>query len=295
MDAYHLCLAWNWVYDQDFVNILSESFRHHGLKLLSVTPKNLNQVCSQIRHSQIQIQSLLDRASEEDPDFYQLIHLAIINNYHQINPLETAKFAIDKSTIHQLLSQANLPVPPTIIIPAFYDQPNIPSPDIRSLGEFFNIKPAHGGCGEGVILKQSELSQLEVTRKKFPQDKILLQTYVTPIPINDHQEAWFRSIYCLGRIFLCWWHTQTHIYSLVSDLDINQYSLSPLSQLTQQIAQIVKLGFFSSEIALTDQGFFIIDYINNPMDLRLQSKYSDGVPDQIIHQIVQTITNNFVA
>jgi hypothetical protein len=43
---------------------------------------------------------------------------------------------------------------------------------------------------------------------------------------------------------------------------------------------------FSTEIAITSDGrFVIVDYVNDPIDLRLQSKASDGVPDDIVEDI----------
>jgi hypothetical protein len=46
------------------------------------------------------------------------------------------------------------------------------------------------------------------------------------------------------------------------------------------------LEFFSSEIALTNDGLFVaVDYVNEICDMRLQSKHYDGVPDAIVAQI----------
>ena len=53
-----------------------------------------------------------------------------------------------------------------------------------------------------------------------------------------------------------------------------------------------KLDFFSTEIALEHDGrYFVVDYVNDPCDMRSQSKNFDGVPDTIIQMIVTGITN----
>jgi len=40
--------------------------------------------------------------------------------------------------------------------------------------------------------------------------------------------------------------------------------------------------FFSTEIALAKDGrYVVVDYVNDPCDMRPQSKHFDGVPDTI--------------
>ena len=34
----------------------------------------------------------------------------------------------------------------------------------------------------------------------------------------------------------------------------------------------------------------MIDYVNTPCDMRLQSKHANGVPDLLVHQIIAAIT-----
>jgi hypothetical protein len=47
---------------------------------------------------------------------------------------------------------------------------------------------------------------------------------------------------------------------------------------------------FSTEIAVTSDGrFVIVDYVNDPIDLRLQSKALDGVPDEIVKDITERL------
>ena len=57
----------------------------------------------------------------------------------------------------------------------------------------------------------------------------------------------------------------------------------PSLEIVEKIAQVSKLFFFSTEIALTENGqFIVVDYVNESCDIRLQSKALDGVPDQIV-------------
>jgi hypothetical protein len=91
-------------------------------------------------------------------------------------------------------------------------------------------------------------------------------------------------------VYPCWWDNCTHIYIPVTSDEANSYNLSPLHSITSSIAQICRLELFSTEISLTLDGrFVIVDYVNDPIDLRLQSKTFDGVPDDIVRDITERL------
>jgi hypothetical protein len=102
--------------------------------------------------------------------------------------------------------------------------------------------------------------------------------------------AWFRVLYCTGKVYPCWWDNETHIYT---DVTLNEeacYNLGSLRSLTSAIAALCGLTLFSTEIAITSDGrFVIVDYVNDPIDLRLQSKAIDGVPDPIVMDITERL------
>jgi hypothetical protein len=59
-----------------------------------------------------------------------------------------------------------------------------------------------------------------------------------------------------------------------------------LREVPVRIAQICGLHLFSTEIAMTEEGNFLaVDYVNDPVDLRLQSKAADGVPDSYVESL----------
>jgi len=63
-----------------------------------------------------------------------------------------------------------------------------------------------------------------------------------------------------------------------------------LHSITSSIANICGLELFSTEITITPDGrFVIVDYVNDPIDLRLQSKTFDGVPDDILEDITKRL------
>jgi hypothetical protein len=100
--------------------------------------------------------------------------------------------------------------------------------------------------------------------------------------------AWFRIIYCAGNVYPCWWDNDTHVYTHVTSGEETYYQLSLLRHMTSSIAALCGLTLFSTEIAVTsDNRFIVVDYVNDPIDLRLQSKAFDGVPDHIVKGIAE--------
>jgi hypothetical protein len=296
MDRYDLCLLWNWEYDTDFVAMLAAACRSHGLSLLQVTPENATEVSDALAGSRIAFQTFWDRTSEGDARFIPIVHWAAKHCVCRINPFEKARLTWDKGKMHRALIDLGLHTPYTIILPPYEEQPTlVPPVNLEVLGERFTIKPAHGGGGEGVILEATSLSQVLYARQEYPDDAYLLQAHVTPVQLGS-RAAWFRIIYSAGKVHASWWDTNTHIYTPVTATDETSYNLGPLHTITASIAQLCKLDLFSTEIALAPDGIFVVvDYVNDQIDLRLQSKARDGVPDDIVQEIVESMTGHVAA
>jgi len=106
----------------------------------------------------------------------------------------------------------------------------------------------------------------------------------------DGRQAWFRVIGCVGQVYPCWWDTRTHIYSPLTTEEESRYGLQAQCEIPQTIGRLYRLELFSTEIAFTAEGLFVIvDYINDPIDLRLQSKAMDGIPDAIVVDITEKL------
>ncbi|MFH2101822.1 MAG: hypothetical protein ABIJ39_00490 [Chloroflexota bacterium] len=290
MPRYDLCLAWSWEYDADFVQLLAKTCTGRGLTLFQVTPANLIEVMLEISVGEISFACFLDRASDSNPAFQSLADSVRRRNIHRINPQELCRWADDKATMHLEFISRGLHTPYTIILPPYSEQPVLPTLDLSPLGVRFVVKPAHGGGGAGVVTDATSMNDALSTRTELPDKKYLLQQYIPPRLIEGRQ-AWFRVIYCAGEIFPCWWDTRTHIYTRVTEEQEIQFGLSPLREMTGRIAKICALDLFSTEIASTPDGHWLtIDYVNDSIDLRVQSNASDGVPDEIIVAIVTLLT-----
>ncbi len=287
---FDFCLAWNWEYDADFVAILREALHSRGLSMLEITPETLANTLEALKREEVDFSFFLDRASEADEAFLPLVQWAEMRGARCINPHERSLHAMNKASMHLEFITAGIHTPYTIILPPYHEAPSLPPfLDLSPLGDKFTIKPAHGGGGEGVITEATSLESIQACRQEFPADFYLLQAQVVPA-IRGERPAWFRVLFCRGRVYPCWWDTRTHIYTPVTRREERSFRLSPLRETTQRIAQVCGLGMFSTEIALTEEDLFVaVDYVNDQIDLRLKSKADDGVPDEIVRDIAHRL------
>jgi hypothetical protein len=289
MSGYDLCLVWNWEYDADFVSLLDNACRSHGISLMQITPENLMQHLRALIDNRLSFRAFFDRASDTDPRVMPIVQWARDNAVYRINPYEHATRTWDKATMHHVLTRFCLHTPYTIVLPSYEQQPVLGPLDLSPLGDRFTIKPAHGGGGEGVVNKATSLSEVLSARRDHPSDRYLLQAHVVSAQL-DFRPAWFRVIYCGGKVYPCWWDSRKRFYAPVTFAEESRYRLGRLHETVVSIARLCKLDLFSTEISLTPDGFFVVvDYVNDVLDLRLQSKTPDGVPDDIVHDIAERL------
>lgn len=285
--AYDLCFAWDCDGDVDFVDFLVEACRDRGLRLLQATPASLHGVMAALSGGETGFRAFFDRASDEEPGFIPLVEWANTHCACRINPHELAQRAWDKAEMHAALS-AVLHTPPTLILPPHREQPELPPLDLQVLGPSFTIKPAYGGGGAGVLTCISP-DRIPAARQMFPDVKYMLQSHIVPVRLDD-RPAWFRVLYAAGKYYPCWWDDKTHVYTTVTCAAEEHYGLRPLRGIVESIARISGLHLFSTEIALASDGrFLVIDYVNNPVDLRPQSHAPDGVPNLLLRFIARDI------
>lgn len=289
MTNYNLCLAWNMKIDAGFVRILQQICAAKGITFLQVTPENLQQMLRPLLRREIIIHLLVDRASDTDIRFIAFNQWAQALGVRCINPYEKAAATWDKAAIHYHLIAMGVHTPYTIIIPPYKHHPELPWFDRAALGAQFIIKPARGSSGKGVIIGATSRDQVHHARQTYPDEKYLLQVSVAPVSL-DSRAAWFRVLYCVGNVYLNWWDTRTHWFSPVMEEEVHRYGLAPLYDITMAIARLCGLSMFSTEIALTAEGqFLVVDYVNDQIDLRLQSKTVDGVPDELVTDIAERL------
>jgi len=291
LQNYDLALAWNWQYDAGFVRLMQQACTDHQVSLLQVTPDNLDSILTGLGQNALQINTFLDRAADTDVRFSPLCNWASLHCRYVFNPAAKTARANNKALMHYALIRAGLTTPYTIILPPFQTNPGFPEIDLSVLKNHFAIKPSHGGGSEGVVTDAHHPEQVQAARQQFPEDAYLLQATIHPTSLEGKQ-AWFRVLYCCDQVYPCWWHTDTHLYSRLTPGEESSLHLEHLYRITRAIAALIELDLFSTEIALTDDGqFVVVDYVNDPLDLRLQSEAVDGAPDEVVAGIASTIAD----
>jgi hypothetical protein len=124
-------------------------------------------------------------------------------------------------------------------------------------------------------------------KKENSADSYIIQKKISPRILKDNP-AWFKTLYCLGEIFPCWWHPINHSYKILTAQESDKCGLLEIWKITEQIKNACKLSFFSAEIALQDNNKFIVaNYAHDKPDMRRQSKINDGLPDEIVNKIIE--------
>lgn len=286
MALYDLCLPWYWEYDAGFAHAIERACAADSLSLWQITPEHLLESVTDLYTGQAGFSALLDRAND-DARFEPIRRLARDAGLFRVNPAELSKWSEDKATMHLELIAHGLNTPYTILLPPFLERPVPPPFDLHPLGADFVIKPSNGGGGEGVVLNATMLEQILRARLDFPDQKYLVQSMVAPRSLGG-RKAWFRVYYVDGTVLPCWWDPQTHASCRVSSEEETAFGLAPLRELTLRVASICRLDWFSTEIAGTEEGrFVVVDYVNDHIDMRPQSQAGDGVPDSVIEEIAR--------
>jgi len=288
VEFYDLCLTWYWLYDHDFVHCIEESCAARGLRLWQITPGNMLQAVADLYQGRAGFGTLLDRAAD-DQRFEPIRRFALEHGRHRLNPAEQSHWAEDKATMHLELLQAGVETPYTLILAPYISEPVIPALNLAPLGAKFVLKPAVGGGGEGVHMNASSMEDVLRARLEFPAQKYLVQEQVDAQVLGG-TDAWFRVFFVGGLCIPCWWHPITHIYRILTPDEEAEFQLDPLRSMTARIARVCRLDWFSTEIALTSDGRFVaVDYVNDGIDTRIQSKAADGVPDQVLREMAEQL------
>ena len=292
MNSFELAIAWNWEFDQDFIHGIEVECAQRGVSTYQITPQNLEHVIGQLASGLLQFAAYYDRASDADEGFLPLVEMLKAYAIHVINPHDRVAHAIDKATMHLEFMTHGLNVPKTLIVPPFNTDEDLASCklDLEMLGKPFVVKPANTtGGGTGVFLNAQAVEDIMERRQEHKDDKYLLQEMIHPKDL-DGKRAWFRVYSAFTEILPCWWDDKTHKYSELSPDEESRHGLSELRAIMSTIEEVCGLDFFSSEIAQTEDGrFTVVDYVNEICDMRLQSKYTNGAPDAVVHRIEKLI------
>ncbi len=293
MNIFDLAIAYVWEFDIEFINSIEDYFKQNGLTTYVISSHNIAETTEKVKNKELNFISYLDRASDVDDTFSELAKILTRKKIRIFNPYKNVEHSIDKATMHLEFITAGLNVPYSIIIPPHSQAEEIfiSLDDLEILGRPFIIKPCNTtGGGIGVVTGAETLKEVLSARLKHSEDKYLIQENIHPTMV-DGKRAWFRCFWAFGKPICVWWDDQTHIYSTLSTDEIEKFKLKKLFSITRTIHKLTELDFFSTEIALTTKNkFVVIDYVNDQCDMRLKSLHPDGVPDEIVYQIIKNLS-----
>jgi hypothetical protein len=295
MEKFDFAISYEWEYDIDFVDAVENILQSNGLSTYRISYFNIYEVTEAVKHRKLFFNTYLDRASDVDEDFEELGKILQRRKCRIFNPYERVIHTSDKASMHLEFITGGLNVPYSIIIPPHKKNETIKLSieELAVLGRPFIIKPCNTtGGGIGVVKGAETLMEVLQERKNLDEDKYILQEKINPRYL-DGKRAWFRCFWAFGKSFCCWWDDQTHLYTILTREEIQKYKLNKLFRITSRIAKITGLDFFSSEVAVTeDERFVVIDYVNDQCDMRFQSKHYDGVPDEIIINVINQLSKS---
>jgi hypothetical protein len=288
---------YEWEYDEDFVSMLCSELESLEISYERFGPGDFEVVHGKLRRKTLSFRTVIDRASDVDDDCESIVTLLRGKGIFVLNDPEKVRHASDKASMHLEFITAGIYVPYTIIISPYNKQQEVALriDQLAYLGRPFIIKPANTtGGGIGVVRGAESLREVIDTRQHNKDDKYLLQRKVEPMVLSsnggERRRAWFRPFYVFGKVFICWWDDLTHIYFEAMRKETDGHRLREIERIVRKIHEVSGLEFFSTEIAITPEGeFIVIDYVNEMCDMRLKSKHFDGVPDNVVNAIVKQI------
>ena len=266
------------------------------LKFIWINEQNAPETLKKIESHQIKIAFLVDNESNyyNPEDIYLKICYAVKDSGGKvIDDPDNARVFADKSVTHFDLVEAGIPVPYTVVVRNWLpDDFVLTKEQLKKLGQPFIIKPARGFGQKGVIRDGSgDIKQIAEARHFNRGDNFLLQEKVVPTAFGEKM-AWFRVYYLFGEIIPCFWNPETGQYSHVSMREMSHYRLFSLVRIVSEIARIVRVNFFSSEVAVTGKGkerrFVVIDYVNDQCELCVRPTKIAGPVPEVVQHIAET-------
>jgi hypothetical protein len=282
--------------DDFFIHCVQRHCAERGLNFFLIEPLWVEQFYEKLQKGKTWAHVLLNMHSEHhQPDdiYHRLVRLAFERKTQVIDPPDIALAAFDKARLHPRLASAGFQLPYTIIVPRDKVEGFILKPEERAaLGELFVIKPGLGYGKKGVLLDARSEGDLVRSIAHWPDSNYLLQRRIVPRLIKG-VPAYFRVFYAFGSLWFCWWNCYTDRYAPLHPEEMEEHSLQPLRQIVTQLADLTGMRFFSSEIALTEAGeFLLIDYVNDQCHMLTQSSNPQmGVPDAMVAAIARQLVD----
>ena len=280
--------------DDLFIHRVQQHCAERDLNFFLVEPLWVEPFCDQFAKGKIWARALLNMHSEHhlpDDIYHRLIWLAHERKTQIIDPPDVAIGTFDKAKLHVRLLAAGFRVPFTVIVPREQaDNFVLSEADRAALGTPLVIKPSMGYGRRGVILDATSERDLARSVAAWPDRHYLLQRRIVPRTVNG-EPVYFRVFYVFGSVWCCRWNCFTDRYRLPTQAEEEQLALTPLRDIVGRVAELTGMKFFSSEVALTESGeFVLIDYVNDQCHMLSQSANPQmGVPNELVSAIARRL------
>jgi len=294
MRIYDLVMTHQLDADDFFIHRVQQHCAERGLNFFLIEPLWAEAFFEKLSRSKVGARVLINMHSEHhQPEdlYHRLVNLAFEPKIQVIDPPDVAQGAFDKARLHPRLVAAGFDLPFTVIVPGQpVDSFAVTEADFGKLGSPFVIKPGMGYGKRGVILNATGLEDIVRSQRDWPDAHFLLQQRIVPRTLEG-RPAYFRVFYVFGSLWFSWWNCFTDRYAWLTDQEMRNHGLQPLREIVCRLADLTQMNFFSTEIALTDEGrFVLIDYVNDQCHMLTQSANPNiGVPDEIVAGIARRL------
>lgn len=280
--------------DDFFIHCVQRTAAEMRLGFFLIEPLWVECFLDRFARGDVTARVLLNMHSEHhQPEevFHRLVRTMAEKGVQVIDPPEIALNAFDKAQLHERLVAAGIPVPATFIVKREQVSAyQLNEAQLALLGLPFVIKPAMGYGRRGVVLDARSLADLARSMAAWTDAQYLLQRKIVPKDLGG-EPAYFRVFNAFGTLWCCWWNCFTDRYRIVSEEEMQRLSLSAPLEISRQIAALTGMRFFSTEIAQTETGeFVVIDYVNDQCHMLSQSADPQkGVPDAVVEGIARRL------
>jgi hypothetical protein len=289
-----LLLIYESPYDDIFADLLSQVCQDVGLTLLMVCQGDVEVKLKRLTTEHLQVCACLDLAAGSPPSLLPVAQWATEHVPFHLNPTERRREVWRKTNLHWEFIQAGIDTPYVIPVPALVRAPDLEPPeDLWRLGVPFSVKPDEGGGGWEVVMDAQGWQDVLDMRRRLPEEDLILQELVEPMELRG-KRAWFRVLYACGLAVPCWWDDRTHLFGdMVSEDERQQLGLQPLWEIARIAANIARLQLFSTEVALVPgDRFVVVDYVNDPVDLRYRPHAQEGMPPEAARNLAKAIVDH---
>jgi hypothetical protein len=273
-----------------FTDTLKSDCREKGLSFFWITEKNLRETIKDLESNRIRVKFVLDTEATYDipGNLYARLCYAVKDTGGVVmNDPDRTRVAVDKAVMYYELLGSGITTPYTVVVrnwePLTF---RLTDNERNKLGAPFIIKPGCGWGHQGVVHNaKGTIREIAKARNYDRGDNFLLQEKIFPIELGN-KRAWFRVFHIFNEIIPCWWNDITSGYEHVTREEFQKYRLTPLARIVTKIANMTKMVWFSTEVALDRKNgqlrFVSIDHVNDQCDMEAQSEGKDGVPDNIV-------------